>query len=140
MLGETGEPCGLNLAALADKLGVERVEAPFCGTALVEFGGYNRTWKCRAPAVAMYDRGSLFQLVCSEAPHRSCSTPLRTGGSDGDTEQILRSWDGTALLQGSSIAGAMREHLAASDAGMAERLFGSQKQSGHLIVSDGALT
>ena len=68
MLGETGEPCGLNLAALADKLGVERVEAPFCGTALVEFGGYNRTWKCRAPAVAMYDRGSLFQLVCSEAP------------------------------------------------------------------------
>ena len=30
---------------LADKLGVERVEAPFCGTALVEFGGYNRTWK-----------------------------------------------------------------------------------------------
>ena len=68
MLGETGEHCGLNLAALADKLGVERVEAPFCGTALVEFGGYNRTWKCRAPAVAMYDRGSLFQLVCSEAP------------------------------------------------------------------------
>ena len=68
MLGETGEPCGLNLAALADKLGMERVEAPFCGTALVEFGGYNRTWKCRAPAVAMYDRGSLFQLVCSEAP------------------------------------------------------------------------
>lgn len=66
-----------------------------------------------------------------------CSTPLRTGGSDGDTEQILRSWDGTALLQGSSIAGAMREHLAASDAGMAERLFGSQKQSGRLIVSDG---
>ena len=49
----------------------------------------------------------------------------------------MRSWDGTALLQGSSIAGAMREHLAASDAGMAERLFGSQKQSGHLIVSDG---
>ena len=75
MLGETGEPCGLNLAALADKLGVERVEAPFCGTALVEFGGYNRTWKCRAPAVAMYDRGSLFQLVCSEAPHRSGSGP-----------------------------------------------------------------
>ena len=37
-----------------------------------------------------------------------CSTPLRTGGSDGDTEQILRSCDGTALLQGSSIAGALR--------------------------------
>ena len=66
-----------------------------------------------------------------------CSTPLRTGGNDGDTEQILRSWDGTALLQGSSIAGALREHLAALDPDMAEKLFGSQKQSGHLIVSDG---
>ena len=66
-----------------------------------------------------------------------CSTPLRTGGSDGDTEQILRSWDGTALLQGSSIAGALREHLAALDPDMAEKLFGSQKQSGRLIVSDG---
>lgn len=47
---------------------MERVEAPFCGTALAEFGGYNRTWKCRAPAVTMYDRGSLFHLVCSETP------------------------------------------------------------------------
>lgn len=28
MLGETGEPCGLNLAALADKLGVERGGGP----------------------------------------------------------------------------------------------------------------
>lgn len=66
-----------------------------------------------------------------------CATPLRTGGIDGDTERILRSWDGTALIQGSSIAGAMREHLAALDPDMAEKLFGSQKQSGRLIVSDG---
>lgn len=44
------------------------MEVPFCGTAMAEFGGYNRTWKCRAPAVTMYDRGSLFHLVCSEAP------------------------------------------------------------------------
>ena len=66
-----------------------------------------------------------------------CATPLRTGGIDGDTERVLRSWDGTALLQGSSIAGALREHLAALDPDMAEKLFGSQKQSGRLIVSDG---
>lgn len=80
MLGETGEPCGLNLAALADKLGVERVEAPFCGTALAEFGGYNRTWKCRAPAVTMYDRGSLFHLSAPKRPPRNDSVPIEREG------------------------------------------------------------
>ena len=68
MLNAMGEPCGLDTAALAQKLGVERVEVRFCSTSLVEFGGYNRTWKCRAPAMRMYDRGSIFQLVCSARP------------------------------------------------------------------------
>ena len=66
-----------------------------------------------------------------------CRTPLRTGGTDGDPQTVLESWDGTALLQGSSLAGALRGWLAAADAGMAETLFGSQKQAGHLLVSDG---
>lgn len=68
MLNAMGEPCGLDTAALAQKLGVERVEVRFCSTSLAEFGGYNRTWKCRAPAMRMYDRGSVFQLVCSARP------------------------------------------------------------------------
>lgn len=68
MLNAMGEPCGLDKAALASKLGVERVDVRFCSTSLAEFGGYNRTWKCRAPAVRMYDRGSVFQLVCSAPP------------------------------------------------------------------------
>ena len=66
-----------------------------------------------------------------------CRTPLRTGGTDGDPETILESWDGTALLQGSSLAGALRGWLAAADVGMAETLLGSPKQAGHLLVSDG---
>ena len=56
-----------------------------------------------------------------------CRTPLRTGGTDGDPETILESWDGTALLQGSSLAGALRGWLAAADVGMAETLLGSPK-------------
>lgn len=66
-----------------------------------------------------------------------CRTPLRTGGVDGDPQMILQSWDGTALVQGTSIAGALREWLAAVDAGMAETLFGSQKKAGRLLLSDG---
>ena len=68
MLDAFGEPCGLDLDALAGRLGVERVEIEACSTAMAEFGGYNRTWKCRVPTLRMYDRGSIFKLRCSAAP------------------------------------------------------------------------
>ena len=68
MLDAFGEPCGLDLDALAGRLGVERVEIAACSTAMAEFGGYNRTWKCRVPTLRMYDRGSIFKLRCSAAP------------------------------------------------------------------------
>lgn len=67
----------------------------------------------------------------------TCRTPLRTGGTDGDPQMILESWDGTALLQGSSLAGTLRSWLESADACMAETLFGCQKRAGHLLVSDG---
>ena len=66
-----------------------------------------------------------------------CRTPLRTGGTDGDPQSVLRTGDGTALYQGSSLAGALRGWLAAGNASLAERLFGSQRAAGHLMVSDG---
>lgn len=66
-----------------------------------------------------------------------CRTPLRTGDTDGDPQSVLRTGDGTALYQGSSMAGALRGWLTAEDEAMAERLFGSQKMAGHLIISDG---
>ena len=68
MLDDYGEPCGLDLNALAGRLGVERVQIAACSTAMAEFGGYNRTWKCRVPTLRMYDRGSIFKLCCSAAP------------------------------------------------------------------------
>ena len=68
MLNDWGEPCGLDVNALAARLGVEQVNIEACSTAMVECGGYNRTWKCRVPAIQMYDRGSIFKLRCTSAP------------------------------------------------------------------------
>lgn len=74
-----------------------------------------------------------------------CRTPLRTGGSSGDVEQILRHGEGAPFLQGTSLAGALRGWLEAADPEQARVLFGSPKQSGQrhhageLIVSDALL-
>lgn len=80
MLDEFGEPCGLDLDTLAGRLGVERVEIEACSTAMTEFGGYNRTWKCRVPALRMYDRGSIFKLCCSAAPRGEALLDIQRTG------------------------------------------------------------
>lgn len=68
-----------------------------------------------------------------------CLSPLRTGGTDGDSETVLTGPDGVCFVQGSSLAGAFRGWLEEDGERMtlAEPLFGSQKGSGSLIVSDG---
>lgn len=68
MQDDFGRPCGLDEAALARKLGVERVAILLCATSISEYGGYDRTWASRVPAVRMYDRGSVFKLECSQPP------------------------------------------------------------------------
>ena len=68
MLDEDGEPCGLDENELAEKLGVGSVSVKCCASSVVEFGGYNRVWKSRVPAVSMYERGSVFHLQCDKAP------------------------------------------------------------------------
>lgn len=66
-----------------------------------------------------------------------CQTPLRTGGADGDTEAVLRDGQGRAFLQGTSSAGAFRTWLEKHfSADLTERLLGSQKTAGCLVVSD----
>ncbi len=76
-LGPEGEPCGLGFRPgpglpeselLAELLGVDSVQLVSCSTSVAEYGGFNRTWGCREPAVTMYDRGSMFRLKCSQAP------------------------------------------------------------------------
>lgn len=67
----------------------------------------------------------------------TCQTPFRTSGAEGDTELVLRNWKGFPMIQGSSLAGALRDWLSKSEMAWAVNgLFGSQEQTGHLIVSD----
>lgn len=68
MLNGCGEPCGIDTRRLAALLGVKSVTINVCSTSLAEFGGYNRAWESRIPAVQMYDRGSVFRIVCSAPP------------------------------------------------------------------------
>lgn len=68
----------------------------------------------------------------------TCTTPLRSGCTEDGVESILRHRDGQAFLQGTSLAGALRGWLAASEEPkLVQQLFGSQEQAGQLIVSDG---
>lgn len=78
--------------------------------------------------------GASFTYAAVYQVEAVCRTPLRTGGTDGDPQQVLRRRDGTALIQGASLAGALRGWL---EPAMAEALFGNQKRTGHLMVSDG---
>lgn len=66
-----------------------------------------------------------------------CHTPLRTGGADGSVDTVLWDWTGRPFVQGTSLAGALRGWLADRDPEGVESLFGSQQQSGSLMVSDG---
>lgn len=66
-----------------------------------------------------------------------CLTPLRTGGADGAVETVLRDWAGRPFVQGTSLAGALRGWLVDRNPKQVESLFGSQRQSGSLMVSDG---
>ena len=80
MLNEAGEPCGLDLATLAKKLGVENVDIMYCSTSVDAFDAYNRTWKCREPALPMYDRGSIFKLRCDRPPQADRLLALQREG------------------------------------------------------------
>lgn len=80
MLDASGDPCGLDEARLAEMLGVGSVQIPYCSTSITRNGSYNRVWQCRAPAVRMYDRGSLFHLVCDRPPELAAIRKIQAGG------------------------------------------------------------
>ena len=68
----------------------------------------------------------------------TCVTPLRAGSSDGNPEEVLRRKDGQMFLQGTSLAGAMREWISRHyGVKQASALMGCQEKNGHLMVSDG---
>ena len=68
MLDAAGDPCGLSMESLAEKLGVGSITVSVCSTSVSEYGSYNRAWMSRNAAVHMYDRGSIFKLCCDRAP------------------------------------------------------------------------
>ena len=80
MLDAWGEPCGLDEAVLAQKLGVDTAHITYCSTAVAEYDSYNRSWQCRAPAARMYDRGSVFRIECSQPPQRQAVQALEQRG------------------------------------------------------------
>ena len=59
---QTGEYMGLDLAALAKKMGVSDLEIEFCSTSITDIRGYNRTIGGKLPSVTMYEKGSVFKL------------------------------------------------------------------------------
>ena len=87
---------------------------------------------------AVFTRAVLYEVTAQ------CRTPLRTGGADGDPESILRDRQKRAFLQGTSLAGALRNWTERYAPSMTMQLFGGQDGSGknpvlvtgHLIVSD----
>lgn len=68
MLNKFGEPCGLDLEFLAEKIGVSKIEVLYSSTSVSEYMGYNRTWGCFQSSMGMYNRGSVFHISCDKVP------------------------------------------------------------------------
>ena len=79
-----------------------------------------------------------FTLAAIYQVKATCVSPLRTGAADGNIEEVLRDSKGNFLIQGSSIAGAIRDWLSNNNFKAYEnRLMGTTNGGGSLIVSDG---
>lgn len=84
-------------------------------------------------------KATFTKAVCYQA-EATCLTPLRTAGADAETESVLLDSHGHAMVQGSSIAGALRGWLHSREPDLVLPLFGSQEAGGALIVSDGVFS
>lgn len=60
----------------------------------------------------------------------TCLSPLRTGSAERNTEEVLRNHEGLPILQGTSLAGSLRDWK--ED----DVLWGTSEKEGQLIVSD----
>lgn len=79
-----------------------------------------------------------YSLVLRYHVTATCETPLRVSGSDNDCSTILVDSDGKPYIQGSSIAGVLRNFLESSRYSQSSgELFGTQANAGRLVVSDG---
>ncbi len=63
MRNKYGEICGIDEAALGERLGVENLKIAFCSTSTVDVKGFNRVWGSKIPSVVMFEQGSVFKLT-----------------------------------------------------------------------------
>lgn len=91
--------------------------------------------------MAVFDYAMIYKVEAE------CTSPLHTGDSLALTEEILLRSDGKAIIQGNSLAGAMKEYARNNFPDSYMRLFGgdvkredrreTEMVEGHLIISDG---
>ncbi len=66
MINELGEPCGLDIEYLKDKLG--NFEIKECSSSIINVYGRNRTIGGNIPTTVMYEKGSVFVFKFDTAP------------------------------------------------------------------------
>ena len=81
-----------------------------------------------------------FTLAVVYHVQATCRTPLRSSDALGNVDTVLRTPQGQAYLQGSSLAGALKDYaLKKLGESRTAAILGSTKGSGSLIVSDALL-
>lgn len=60
MRNSFGQPTGMDLDILAEKLGCGSLQMVSCATSVTEVMGYNRSWEGPVPSAVMYEAGSVF--------------------------------------------------------------------------------
>lgn len=78
-----------------------------------------------------------FTLTARYKVTARCDSPFRTGNAEGGADEVLRDQSGRYILQGSSIAGALRDWTQRNEPDMVNLLFGSQNRNGSLNFEDG---
>ena len=62
MLGEDGEPEGINVNVLANLLEINDLNIERCATSTLNICGYNRKIGSKTPSITVYEKGSVFKL------------------------------------------------------------------------------
>ncbi len=65
MLSDNGEPCGINVEQLEEKMGVSDLEVKYASTSKKDIRGYNRNWGGKIASLPVYEKGSVFHLEFS---------------------------------------------------------------------------
>lgn len=80
MISEFGEPCGLDLKQLENRLEVENLHIKFAATSKKDIRGYNRNWNGKIPSLPVYEKGSVFHLGFSGSIETAAAVRLMDEG------------------------------------------------------------